>query len=314
MGELRRAAAFGYLFLLSLTYLAWGPNVTQAGPVSALVPAYFYPGTGGPGGSGDGWAAMTAAAGQVGVTAIFNPNSGPLPGPADPNYINAFTNLENAGGKVVAYVATGYAMVPLATVEGQIGTYRSQYGSQIDGFFLDLMTNDNSPSDVAYYHNLYTYIKSLDASYQVIGNPGASTVPAYLTAGTQGADVLVTVENSAGNYPSLVPPSWVFGFPPSHFANIVYDQPTVAGMKADLSLAVQRNVGSVYVTDQPLNPPTGYLYDQLPSYWDQEVGALAALPEPSGWVLFLLGFVACFAGWSILKRNGKTGVRLLVKR
>ena len=59
---------------------------------------------GGPGGVGDGWAAMAAAAAKVPITAIFDPNSGPLPGPASSAYANAFTQLEDAGGKVVAYV------------------------------------------------------------------------------------------------------------------------------------------------------------------------------------------------------------------
>ena len=53
-----------------------GIPATARADLGVLVPAYFYPATGGPGGSGDGWAAMTAAAGQIPVTAIFNPNSG----------------------------------------------------------------------------------------------------------------------------------------------------------------------------------------------------------------------------------------------
>jgi hypothetical protein len=246
-------------------------------PVGVIVPAYFYPGTGGPGGSGDGWAALAAAAGQVAVTAIFNPDSGPAPGPADPNYVTALTNLENAGGRVIAYVWTNYAGVPLATVEGEINTYLSQYGSLIQGFFLDGMANDNSTGDVSYYHSLYAYVKGLNPAYLVVGNPGTSTVPDYLTAATQGADVVVTFENPAANYAGNPPPSWVSGYAPSHFGNVLYAEPTVAGMNADVALAGQRNVGYVYLTDQTLNPPTGYLYDQLPSYWDQEVTSLASL-------------------------------------
>jgi len=246
---------------------------------------------------------MAVAAGKVPVTAILNPNSGPLPGPPDPNYVNAINNLENAGGKVVAYVATGYAGIPLATVESQISTYLSQYGSRINGFFFDQMTNDNSTGDQAYYHSLYSYVKGLSSAYEVIGNPGSSTFPAYLAPSTQGADVLVTFENSAGNYPGTAPPSWVYGYAASHFANILYDEPTVAGMNADLALASQRNVGSMYVTDQPFNGP---LYDQLPSYWDQEVAALAAVPEPDGWVLALMGITSCsfVAGLNAFRRIG----------
>ena len=70
------------------------PATVAAGEMRVLVPAYFYPGTGGPGGVGDGWSAMAAAASQISVTAIFNPDSGPLPGPPDPNDVTALTNLE----------------------------------------------------------------------------------------------------------------------------------------------------------------------------------------------------------------------------
>ena len=47
-------------------------------------------------------------------------------------------------------------------------------------------------------------------------------------------------------------------------------------MLADLSKAVSLNAGYVYITDQTLPNP----YAQLPSYWDQEVAAIASVPEP----------------------------------
>jgi hypothetical protein len=49
---------------------------------------------------------MTMATAEDPLTAIFNPGSGPLPAPADPNYVTAMTNLESAGGKAVACVYT----------------------------------------------------------------------------------------------------------------------------------------------------------------------------------------------------------------
>ena len=62
-------------------------------------------------------------------------------------------------------------------------------------------------------------------------------------------------------------------------------------MLADINQSVQDNAGYVYVTDESLNPSTGYLYDQLPSYWDQEVAAIAgtAAPEPGTASLLVLG-------------------------
>jgi hypothetical protein len=277
------------LILMLLTCIIGSPAPVTAGSMGLLVPAYFYPGTGAPGGVGDGWAAMDAAAGKVPITAIFNPDSGPLPGPADPNYVNAMTNLESAGGKVVAYVYTDYTNIPIATVEGEISTYITQYGKLINGIFLDGMTNDNSASDIAYYHTLYMYIKGLSASYQVIGNPGTSSVPAYLTPSTQGADTLVTYENNVAYYKGTPPPTWVTSYPANDFANIVYDASSTQSMMAAVTLAAQRNVGYVYVTDQTLPNP----YAQLPSYWDQEVAAIAeaSVPEPGSAMIMASGFM-----------------------
>ncbi len=263
------------------------PTSAEAGKLETLVPAYFYPGTGGAGGVGDGWAQMATAAQQIGVTAILNPNSGPLPGPADLNYVNAMTNLELAGGKVVAYVSTKYTVNSLATAEGNISTYITQYGGLINGFFVDEMTNTNAASNLTYYHTLYAFIKGLNPSFRVFGNPGTSTVPEYLAPATQGADTLVTYENQASLYAGFPPPTWVNGFTPDHFANILFNESSAAGMMADLNLAALRNVNYVYVTERTLPNP----YSQLPSYWNQEVAAIqsAAVPEPTTMTMLATG-------------------------
>jgi hypothetical protein len=278
----------GYpLLMLAIAGVVAVPAPAGAGSMGVLVPAYFSPGTGGSGGPGetDGWAQLAAAASQIPVTAIFNPNSGPLPGLPDPKYVAAMTNLENAGGEVVAYLPTFFTATPLATVEGYLATYIGQYGNLINGFFVDQMTNDNVASDLAYYHTLYTLIKSLSPSYQVIGNPGTNTVPDYLTPSTQGADTLVTYENKAQFYAGTAPAPWTSGYPSNDFANIIHTQPSVPGMIADIALAASRNVGSIYVTDQVLPNP----YAQLLSYWDQEVAAIKSVPEPGSLTLLASG-------------------------
>src|ERR1700733_14632510 len=146
------------------------PASCRASSLGILVPAYFSPGSGGPDGTGDGWAAMTAAAAQVPVTAILNPDSGPKPGPADPAYINAIGKLEGAGGKVIAYVDTGDGGLPLTAVENNISTYINQYGKSIDGFFLDDF--NILPQTLSYYKSLSTYINGLGSPYLIVGNPG----------------------------------------------------------------------------------------------------------------------------------------------
>jgi hypothetical protein len=165
----RRADLLSLSFSLAVAAIVQCPTPSTAAAVGVIVPAYFYPGTGGPGTVGDGCAALDAAAAQIPVIAIVNPASGP--GPAeDPNYAAAMTSLEKAGGKADAYIFTNDGSTSLATVEGEITTYLSQYGSLINGFFLDGMLV--TPSTLSYYQPIDSYIKSFSPSYTVIGNPG----------------------------------------------------------------------------------------------------------------------------------------------
>jgi hypothetical protein len=218
---------------------------------------------------------MTTAARIIDLTAILNPASGPGTS-ADLNYVNAVNNLHAAGGHVVGYVFTDYGNRPESAVEADIRSYISFY--KIDGIFLDQQSTD--PTKVGYYADLYNFIKNQNPSYQVIANPGTNTDEAYLSTPT--ADVLVTFENTASNYPGATPAPWTSNYSTNHFANLIHTEPTVAGMAADLLLAQQRNVGWVFVTDAGLPNP----YDRLPSYWDQEVALIAGVPEPSSvWLL-----------------------------
>src|SRR5262249_36131255 len=161
----RRVVLLSFLFPIAVMLCL--PVSCQA-DTGIIVPAYFYPGTGGPGGAGDGWAAMDIAAAEGPLIAILNPNSRPLPGPADPEYVSAMTNLENAGGKLAAYIFTNFGSASLASVESQINTYISQYGSLIDGFFLD--GTFVIPSTLSYYQSLDNFIHGLSASYLVLSN------------------------------------------------------------------------------------------------------------------------------------------------
>jgi hypothetical protein len=225
---------------------------------------------------------MTAAASQVPITAVLNPASGPGAS-ADPNYANAMTNLEGAGGRVVGYVFTNNGNTPIGTVEGQINTYISQYGSLVNGFYLDGALIQ--PSTLSYYQSLDSYVKGLSSSYSVLSNPGQpflNGVAATDYVGTadnqdifEGPDAAPAPGQPGFNdYPYGL--NWFESFPNSKFTNTVYNVPTASAMESDLSKAVGLNAGDVYITDATTPNP----YAQLPSYWDQEVAAIADLPEP----------------------------------
>src|SRR5205807_1224352 len=110
----------------------------------------------------------------------------------------ALTNLEKAGGRVVAYVPSFFGSAPLATVETDINTYITQYGSLINGFFIDQM--NVVPGTIPYYQAIYNYIKGLAPSYAVIANLGKAI---QLNAGS----VYLTDQNLPNPYAQL-PSYW----------------------------------------------------------------------------------------------------------
>jgi hypothetical protein len=272
------------------------PSSARSDTVGIIVPAYFYPGTGGTEGYTDGWAQMAAAAGKVPIAAIMNPDSGPLPGPADPNYVTALTNLENAGGRVVAYVPSQFGSAPLSTVESEIQTYLTQYGHLINGFFIDQM--NIVPSTLSYYQSIDSYIKGQGTSYEVIGNPGSPFLNGVSPADYLSTADVLNIFEGPNTAPSPGAPgfdaypyglNWFQSYSGSQLSNIVFAAPTDLDMLADVSQAVQLNAGSLYVTDQTQPNP----YAQLPSYWNEEVSALQSLPEPGALVHLASAAMCC---------------------
>ncbi len=256
--------AFNSLVWLLLSFNAHAVNI--------LLPAYFYP-------SSDPnqsfWDEMTAAAGQVGITAIMNPDNGPGSS-VNSDYTTAVNVFRAAGGKVVGYAHTSYGARSQADVLSEVASYASFYN--IDGIFLDEMSNTSV--DFAYYQSLYSSIKSTNPGYRIFGNPGTNTLESYLTA----ADVLVTFENQTG-YDTFTPDTWTNNYTADHFAHLLYNVNDKAAMLAYVALAADRNVGYLYITNDILTNP----WDTLPQYWNAEVSAVSAIPEPSSGLLVLAG-------------------------
>ena len=227
-----------------------------AAPLGIMVPAYFYPSSGGY------WNALDGAAARVPLVAIMNPDSGPGAS-QDGAYVQALANLHQAGGTVTAYVHTSYGTRPLTEVESDIDLYLSFYA--VDGFFIDEMTNDGDTNHLDYYAAVYQYIKAKGANYSVTGNPGSNTQETYLTRPT--ADSLMIFEDNGTNYTGFAPSSWVAKYPSGEFVHLPYAVTTATAMSNYTGLAVSRNAGWIYITDDTLPNP----YDTLPSYWTNEV-------------------------------------------
>jgi hypothetical protein len=91
----------------------------------------------------------------------------------------------------------------------------------------------------------------------------------YATA----ADVLVTFEGPASAYEfSYTNPEWVDALPASHFAHLVYAQPSADDVQIDVDLAHQRKAGMLYVTDDVFSPNP---WDTLATYWLSELAMLS---------------------------------------
>lgn len=240
--------------VLALLMTTWAGAVSAAS-FEILVPAYFYPA-----GTGlDYWGQMTAAAAKAPIIAILNPGSGPG-STVDPAYVAAVANLRAAGGRIVGYVHTSYGTRPLAEVTQEVLRYRDFYA--VDGFFVDEMANDGSAASVGYYASLYDYMKALNPSHRVIGNPGTNTQEVYLARPT--ADALVVFEGDARAYRRYTPDAWAAAYPASRFGHLLYGVNDWHAARSALDTAARRNAGLVYVTDDRLDPNP---WDALPSYW-----------------------------------------------
>lgn len=212
--------------------------------------SYFYPGA--------AWDPIIAT--EPGIATIINPNSGV--GPVfDPNYLAQTQAIQTAGGTVWGYVYTSYGARAIGVVEAEILLYFMWYG--VDGIFCDEASTN--PADVAYYAALRTYAQGAAITYSrtslFVINPGTQTDVAYATGGA--ADVICNFEGTAADYLSIYSaPGWVATYPASLFYHIIHDasEPQLASI---LALAITRNAGRVYVTDNP--------YNLLTSYWAEEV-------------------------------------------
>ncbi|MGB3448993.1 MAG: spherulation-specific family 4 protein [Giesbergeria sp.] len=249
----------------------------QPARMEILVPAYFYPST------GSAWNALAASAAahpSVAITAIMNPNNG-IFNSADANFSRATTQFVDAGGTVLGYVYTRYGKGSRSTtdIKANIDKYLQFYGRErISGFFLDEMASEASKLD--FYREIYRYIKAIDPSLRVVGNPGM--VPAAEFAGV--ADTLVSFEGTAAEYQKYDPRTqnaWLYTYANKAQAMLIHNTASCSAMQTAVQAAAsaRNNAGLVYATEREFNYTTGVgnPWAALPVYWEALVQTVDAV-------------------------------------
>ena len=241
---------------------AAGVDASDAGAPQAIgVPMYVDPSS-----SPATWTQMTSGAPAVALL-IANPDNGPGSS-VQADYTSEIAAVHAAGETIVGYIHTQYAARSIADVEADIDAWYTSYPA-IDGIFSDETSSDKSTVS-AYYEPLYEYVKKKSGADWVVINPGTAVDESFM----QAADVIVTFEDTYANYTGASTPSWVTGYPRWRFWNLVLSTSSASDMQNAVSLARQRNVGYVYVTDQA--PGTAYEKIVSGAYWQAETAAVQA--------------------------------------
>ena len=228
-----------------------------------LLPLYSYPAWYNP--DAYLWDDVAAAATNVPIIAIINPDSGPGGGPPNSDYAQGLADLRAGGVGLLGYVATGYGTRDAAAVKADVDLYDAYYN--VAGIFFDEAAN--TTNHLAYYEDLYAYVRTRTNLETVVLNPGIDTAEAYFSRPVCDAAVIFEVDAGWSNH---VPAAYVSNYPAGRFAVLPYNVPDEAGMRQAVDLAVQRNAGYVYVTDDGGSNP----WDSLPSYWVQFTEYVAA--------------------------------------
>jgi Spherulation-specific family 4 len=228
--------------------------------LQALIPLYIYPqiinGR-------SNWLPLVEAARKIPVVAIINPNSGPG-GKPNTDYAQGLKLLQQGGVKTIGYVATNYGKRPIDQVKADIDLYDAHF--KVQGIFLDEGASD--AKSLNYYATIYRYVKSKKQLQQVIVNPGTQIDEAYFSKPV--ADQAVIFENFGREWPKYQPSHYLTKYDRQRFALMLHGVIEQTKMQNYIDLAVQRNIGYVYITNDADSNP----WDSLPSYWSAEVEAI----------------------------------------
>ena len=256
------------LMAIATFFVVFNSTINENG-LEILIPLYIYPT---PSQSETyAWRQLTLAQPHVPITAVINPNSGPGNGSPNPDYAQGLADLRAAHISLLGYVSTRYGERNIGEVKKEIDLYNQYYN--INGIFLDEAASNST--QLKYYQELYTYIKAKPALSQVVLNQGTQPDEGYLSKSA--ADTVVIFENYAKEWAGYSVPSYTQNYANARFSMLVHSAPDVETMKQSIDLALARHVKYVYVTDDRPDSADQDPWNQLPSYWDEEIKYIQAL-------------------------------------
>jgi hypothetical protein len=169
---------------------------------------------------------------------------------------------------MLGYVYTKYGDRNIAAVKADIDIYARYF--DVNGIFLDEAASGKEK--LAYYQQLYQYIKSKSKLKTVVLNQGTHTDEDYLQKSA--TDIAVIFENYAKAWQEYQPQPYVSKYQRERFSVLIHDVPDVESMKKHLDRAIKNNIGYVYVTDDSPDSSDRDPWNSLPSYWKKEIDYL----------------------------------------
>lgn len=250
------------VFLVALL-LAVAGGASRAQPSSAvrlLVPAYFYP-------AGEGlaeWKRLLESAERAPVVAIVNPDSGPGKR-VDDRYSDLFRLAHGTKATLIGYVTLSYGKRPISAVKADVDSWLHFYPG-VRGIFFD--EQPGGVEQVAFAAECFAYARARIENATLVTNPGVPCAREYLAA--RDAPIACLFEHETG-FDQYQPPEWTAGMKSDRFATLLYAVKTAPEMRKRLGEVVAKRAGYLYITDAAGPMPWG----RLPSYWEEEVAAVA---------------------------------------
>jgi hypothetical protein len=243
------AAAAAVVVAIVVSFLTGRGPDRRAACSAALIPAYLAPAA----------VADLVQGSHRPRVVVINPHSGPGAKKLEA-YRRAVREVQAAGTRVLGYVATGHAALPLTDVVANVDRYLSWY--HVDGIFFDEAASGEA--QLPYYRTLARHAHGAERT--VVLNPGVVPAPGYFDV----ADTVVTYEGPYAGYARALGavPDWLRRQPRERVAHLVYDASRAQALEA----ARGRAAGYVYATSGTLPNP----WRALPPYLHDEEEVLAS--------------------------------------